>query len=244
MVFGSFRGDKRLQAQKAALRETLDALTEVERRISDTALLRQHFAAVWHGVPDDVLIALGKARELGGLLDERAAMAQRELPAFDDAAAFFTRQVQGLERSWQAFLALLLARLTIAQGKSRAVPATHNPSMAACQRALIEIASDLRNAVRTHLDELIPVKADHEGPWPERLDLAKIKRLVDEVGVALDIYSQRSQDEGELPQASSATLMEMIATLQDSIATIEDQRVNLAAHMTITAAMRNCGLST
>lgn len=242
MVFGRFQGDKRLDAQKKGLHETLDQLAEVQRQIGDTTLLQAGFAEVWDGVPDDLRLTVGKARELADLLDERMAMARHELPNFDEAAAFLKTQTEGLTQRWRAFVTLLMARQTIAQGEIRSVPATRSASTMDCQRALIEIAGDLRDALRTHLDELTIVKAEHSRPWPELLDLPAMARTVADVDSALDIYSQRLRDEGELIEASTVSLMDIIAMLQARVATIEDQRVDLAADLMISTVMRNTGL--
>jgi hypothetical protein len=242
MVFGRFQGDKKLDAQRAGLNQTLESLATLEQGIAGA----EAYGEVWDaagGIPADIPDRLAKARELGGLLAERMAMARRELPAFDDAAVYFRKLVGSIEQRWKAFLGLQMARRTILDGEVKAVAATLHPSVEQCQRAMIEIAWDFHGPLEKHIDELGPVRADFDGPWPEWLDLEKMRIGVDDVRRALEIYAERLGDgQGELPEASTVSLMEMIAMMQNSITLIEEQRVQLAMHLAMSAVMRNTGL--
>lgn len=239
MVFGRFRGDKRLDAQKAGLERSLDRLADMERRVRDTSMLSEGFALVWEGIPADLTCELGQAREMADLLAARAAMAKLELPNFDDAAAHLVRQLDQFDEKWNAFVGLLMARQTILQGECRAVEATRDPDMADCQRALIEMAGDFNKALRTHLDELAEVRPQESGAWPAELDLAAAERSMRDADAALEIYRKRLGEEGELVRKSTVSLVEIITVLQGLVAKIEGARVDLAAHLAISAVMRN-----
>lgn len=239
MVFGKFRGDKKLDAQKEGLRQSLDRLVKLEARMRDPSVLAKGFALVWEGVPADMTRELAGAREIADLLAARAAMAKFDLPNFDDAAALLVRQLDQLDETWNAFVGLLMARQTILQGECRAVPATRNPSTADCQRALVEMAGDFNKALRKHLDELAEIRPQESGGWPTELDLAAAERSMRDAEAALEIYRKRLSEDGELVRRSVVSLVEIITILQGLVARIEDARVNFAAHLAISAVMEN-----
>ena len=246
MIFGKFRGDRKLDAQREGLNATLVLLDTLERSVANPDAVHEAFGEVWDaagGVPADLSDGLVRARELGDVLAERLAGARKELSEFDDAAALLKRLVGSIDRDWKAFLALQMARRTILDGGSATVAPTLNPSVEECQHAMLEMAWDFHAALAKHLDELGPVRADFDGPWPDVLDLEKMRAGLNDIRGALDIYSGRLSDgQGELPAESTVGLMEMISRMQNSIIQIEDQRVQLAMHLAMSAVMRNTGL--
>lgn len=225
MVFGRFQGDKRLAVQRADLAESITLLADLERRLGDVSQLQREFSAVWGaGIPLGLAEEVAKARDLADLLDGRARMAARELPDFDEAAAFVKRQLGLLDQRWKAFVALLLARKTLA-----------NPAagVGACQRALVALALDLYRQLRTHIDELEQI--GHMSP-----DVAALSEGVKGANEALTLYrGTLSAGEGELPESSTAMIMDLISMLQSKLLWIEDHRASLAVQIAMRAAFRN-----
>lgn len=244
MVFGRFGGDKRLEAQKIALNEFIEQFDAIQQRVNDLSTIKAQFADVWpsEGVPAELVSEIEKARNLSGMLVQRASTARQELEQFDDALNFLLGRLPHLERSWKVFMAMLLARQTILHGDAPVVPSTDQPTDRDCHIALLGVAESLYADLRKHIDELGPVKAKFDGPWPELLDLPAMERGVADIRGALDVFRNLLNDHALLPEVSTASLMDIIGMMQNSILKIEDCRVDLATHIAMSAAMRNNGL--
>jgi hypothetical protein len=244
MIFGMFGGDRKLEAQRAALRDCTQHLESLEERLSGVDAIRAQFADVWpdEGVPNDLLARVARSRELVDLLALRAASAKRELPKFDESVEFLKQQLPALDRRWKAFTAMLLARQTILQGDVPNIPPTERPSMRDCQIALLGIAEGLYGGLRRHVDELTAIKPRHDGPWPEQLNLANMEAGMTDVRGALEVWRERLGDgRTELPEAANASFMDIVSMLRNSILIVEDHRAQLAMHTATKAALRNAG---
>jgi hypothetical protein len=222
MVFGMFGGARKLEQQRAALRECTESLALLESHIVDLACLKIEFAEVWSASDDQKTLRThaGQIRQIVDLLARRAAIAKRELPGFDDSIDLIKRKLPLLHRDWRAFKGLLLARKSIASGELSIGAVSDPPTVSDCQRALIAIAQGLRDRMRGYIDELTEFKPIFAGPWPEQFDLAKLDVGIRDVSDALDIYRERVRG-GELAIDSTATLMEMIEMMQADIPTFE-----------------------
>lgn len=242
MGFGKFLGDKGLDAQKAGLAESLALLASIERRVEASYDLYEQFTDVWgDGVPEDLTTRLGLLRKIGDLLDQRVKMAKRELPDFDTSAALLKDGLPALDQQWTVFAAMLLARKTIAEKRGSPRP---EPGVEECQYALIGLVNEALGELRTHLDELTPIRARRSGPWPAMLDLERFERCYLDMRGAIDVYHERLREgQGKMPDVSTCTLMEMLTMAQNSVMVIEDQRVNLAMDSLMRDVMRNTGVA-
>jgi hypothetical protein len=222
MVFGMFGDARKLEQQRAALRECTESLVLLESRIADLPRLKIEFADVWSARDDPKALRklAGQARQIVDLLARRAAVAKRELPVFDDTIDLLKRQLPLLHRDWRAFKGLLLARKSIASRELFTGAISDPPTVSDCQRALIAIAEGLRDRMRRHIDELAKIKPTFVGPWPEGLDLAKVDVGLRDASGALDILRERLRG-GELVIDSTATLMEMIETMSNNVPRLE-----------------------
>lgn len=242
MSFGRFAGDKKLEAQKAELSACAHQLYNLEQRTRSLDAIRLEFADVWsdeNGI-DKLLAKIKKSRELLDHLERRIALAQGELPNFDGAAEFLKHEIPLLDRSWKAFLALLLARQTIARGEVDGLGPADCPSPHACHRALVQIADELRSELRGEIGELAETEQGLDGPAPEPLDIAKIEGGVAETAGTLESYRERLGDgAGELPEAAVAALMDMIWMMESSVLAMHDHRARLAVHNLTRIALRN-----
>lgn len=242
MAFGRFTGDKKLEAQKIELRACTRQLESLERRIRSVDAIRADFADVWSdeiGL-DDLLAKVRKSRELVDHLERRIASTQSELSNFDGAVEFLKHELPLLDRSWKVFLGLLLARQAIARGDIAGLPPADPPSLHDCQRALTQIADELRHELRGHIDELAEIEPPHDGSWPEKLDIAKIEAGIADVSSALETYRERLKEgRGELTDALAASLMDSIWMMESSILAMQDHRAQLAFHNLTKIALRN-----
>ncbi|HVF36014.1 MAG TPA: hypothetical protein VND91_11885 [Candidatus Saccharimonadia bacterium] len=240
-MFGRFGGDKRFEAQKQKLRELEERLSAAERAAANFPQLRQQFPEAWFDSPERVKAVerLAKARELLDL--SHKIVAAKTLPdAVDKNIEILDGFIAAITVDIDAFSAILIGRQHLWSARSEGE--TFEPSVRESQLALHASASSLADAVQQHIDELTPIRAKHQGPWPPRLDLDNFRGRLEDARKALAIYEERFQSHNEaLPPQSSITLLMIAQDMENAVDIIEYERPNLAMDTLMRGILKNSG---
>ena len=240
-MFGRFGGDKRIEGQKQKLAELEARLAATERAAANLPQLRQQFPEAWFDSPerDKAVERLAKARELLDL-SHKIVGQKAFLETVDQNLDMLDKFVAAITVDIDAFSAILIGRQHLLSARTEGE--AFEPSVRESQLALHASASSLADAVQQHIEELAPIRAKHQGPWPAKLDLDILQRRLEDARKALAIYDERFQSHNEaLPPQSSITLLMIAQDMESAVDTIEYERPNLAMDTLMRGLLKNAG---
>jgi hypothetical protein len=245
MVFGRKGlggGDSGVEAQRQHLARTETALVNVEQGIARLPGYKAQFADAWFDSPE-VAEAIERVRQAREILDQikaQVAAASQASPVIEQHLGTIDELVALRLIVLDSFAAVLIGRQHIWNGGAHAPGSPFNPTVREAQQALHADASRLAHAVQEHIDELRPLREQHQAYWPPNLNLEHLQAYLDDGRKALDTYSdQFAAHDQPLPPQASIELLVLAQRMEGGVEMIETERQNLAVTIVTRNALKN-----
>ena len=143
-----------------------------------------------------------------------------------------------------SFAAVLIGRQHVWNAGGLEPGSPFNPTVREAQQALHTDASRLAGAVQEYIDELRPLREQHQAYWPAQLNLEHIQAYLDDGQKALDVYADQFVAHNQpLPPQSSIELLILAQRMEKGVEMIETERQNLAVTIVARNALKNSGLT-